>query len=223
MLKSVLRTEVTYDDEMKNKYVVKKEWDKSKRKALILMKSAGLADEIVQDQTTMYVMNNLAKLDYGSVVIMNLFTSIEEKDTNEPSTENLKCVLEEVTKVDDIIIAVGTGIETNKEALKRLHMIVAILLDKKANILQIECPKGRKGFHPLYPAVYRTQNYLAIESLHLDELAQFGYWISSNHHFYPPIDLNVSIIIGNRFTSLFDSYDSYFWGKLEQELRVKNE
>jgi len=32
-------------------------------------------------------------------------------------------------------------------------MIMAILLDKKATILQIECPKGRRGFHPLYPAV----------------------------------------------------------------------
>jgi len=153
MIKSTLRTEVTYDDGMKNKYVVKKDWDKTKRKALILMKNAGQTDEIVQDQTTMYVMNNLAKLDYGSVIIMNLFPSLEDKETNESATENLKCIQEEVTKVDDVIIAVGTGIETNKEAQKRLHMIVAILLDKKATILQIECPKGRRGFHPLYPAV----------------------------------------------------------------------
>ena len=142
-----------YDDEMKNKYLVRKEWDKNKRKALVLMKNAGHTDEIVQDQTTMYVINNLAKLDYGSAIIMNLSPSLEGKDTNESATENLKCVQEEVTKVDDVIIAVGTGIETNKESQKQLYMIVAILLDKKANILQIECPKGRKGFHPLYPAV----------------------------------------------------------------------
>lgn len=32
-------------------------------------------------------------------------------------------------------------------------MMVAMLLDKQANLLQIEDPKGRKGFHPLYPAV----------------------------------------------------------------------
>ncbi|MDM5251012.1 DUF1643 domain-containing protein [Lysinibacillus sp. G4S2] len=153
IIKSILRTEVTYDDEIKNKYVVKKEWDKSKRKALILMKSAGLTDEIVQDQTTMYVMNNLTKLGYGSVVIMNLFPSLEGKDTNGAATENLKFVQEEVTKVDDVIVAVGTGIETNKEAVKRLHMIMAIFLDKKANILQIESSRGRRGFHPLYPAV----------------------------------------------------------------------
>jgi len=82
------------------------------------MKNTGQSDEIVQDQTTMYVMNNLAKLDYGSVIIMNLFPSLECKDTNESATENLKCVQEEVEKVDDIIIAAGTGIETNKEAQK---------------------------------------------------------------------------------------------------------
>lgn len=149
----MIKTEVTYDDEMINKYVVKKEWDKSKRKALILMKSAGLTDEIVQDQTTMYVMNNLTKLGYGSVVIMNLFPSLEGKETNGAATENLKFIQEEVTKVDDVIIAVGTGIETNKEAQKRLHMIMAIFLDKKVNILQIESSRGRRGFHPLYPAV----------------------------------------------------------------------
>ncbi|WNN76248.1 DUF1643 domain-containing protein [Lysinibacillus capsici] len=153
VVKNIIKTEVIYDDKMKNKYVVKKEWDKNKRKALVLMKNAGLADEIMQDQTTMYVVNNLAKLEYGSVVIMNLFPSLVGVDTNESATENLKCVQEEVPKVDDVIIAVGTGIETNKEALKQLHMIVAILLDKKANILQIACPKGRIGFHPLYPAV----------------------------------------------------------------------
>ena len=123
IIKSTLRTEVAYDDEMENKYIVKKEWDKTKRKVLILMKNAGQTGEVVQDQTIMNVMNNLAKLDYGSVIIMNLFPSLEGKDTNESATENLKCIQEEMTKVDDVIIAVGKGIETNKEAQKRLHMI----------------------------------------------------------------------------------------------------
>ena len=152
-MKSTLKTEVIYDDALVNKFLVKKEWDKNKKTALVIMKNAGHANEIVQDLTTMYVINNLAKLDYGSVSIMNLFPSIDDNDSNTSSVENLKFVQAEVPKVDNVIIAVGTGIETNKEALKRLNMIVAILLDKKANILQIESPKGRRGFHPLYPAV----------------------------------------------------------------------
>nr|WP_232900738.1 DUF1643 domain-containing protein [Lysinibacillus fusiformis] len=66
------------------------------------MKNAGLADGIVQDQSTMYVMNNLSKLGYGSVIIMNLLPSLEGKNTNESATENLKCVQEEVTKVKTV-------------------------------------------------------------------------------------------------------------------------
>lgn len=69
--KSTIKTEVTYDDEMKNKYLIRKEWDKDKKKALVIMKNAGQADEILQDQTTMYVINNLSKLEYGVVDIVN--------------------------------------------------------------------------------------------------------------------------------------------------------
>lgn len=153
VFKSTLKTEVIYDDDLMNKYLVKKEWDKSKKTALVIMKNAGHANEIVQDQTTMYVINNLAKLGYGSVSIMNLFPSVDDNDTNTSATENLKFVQAEVPKVDDVIIAVGKGVETNKRAVERLNMIMAILLDKKVNILQIEANLGRKGFHPLYPAL----------------------------------------------------------------------
>ncbi|WP_446936445.1 hypothetical protein [Lysinibacillus fusiformis] len=65
---------------------------------------------------------------------------------------------------------------------------------------------------------YRTKNYLAVESLHSDELAQFGYWISTNYNFYPQLDLNLNIILGNRFTNIFDYYDIYFLEKLKKEL-----
>lgn len=151
--KSTIKTEVTYDEEMKNKYLIRKEWDKNRKKALVIMKNAGQADEIVQDQTTMYVINNLSKLDYGVVEIANLFSTIEGVEMKEYVVENLKCIQEAIKKVDDVIIAVGKGVETNKKAVERLNMILSILLDKKANILQIEANLGRKGFHPLYPAL----------------------------------------------------------------------
>jgi hypothetical protein len=151
--KSTIKTEVIFDDKMKNKFLIRKEWDKNKKKALVIMKNAGNADEIIQDQTTMYVINNLSKLEYGVVEIVNIFPSIERDVTKESDIENLKCIQEAITRVDDVIIAAGKGIETNKKAVERLKMILAILLDKKANILQIEANFGRKGFHPLYPAL----------------------------------------------------------------------
>nr|WP_275060904.1 DUF1643 domain-containing protein [Cytobacillus firmus] len=74
---------------MKNKYLIRKEWDKNKKKALVIMKNAGQADEILQDQTTMYVINNLSKLEYGVVEIVNLFPSIEGEETKESDIDNL--------------------------------------------------------------------------------------------------------------------------------------
>lgn len=84
---------------------------------------------------------------------MNLFPSMIGDETKESAIENLKCIQEATARVDDVIIAVGKGVETNKKAIEQLNMILAILLDKKANILQIEANFGWKGFHPLYPAL----------------------------------------------------------------------
>lgn len=164
--KSTIKTEVTYDGEMKNKYLIRKEWDKEKKKALVIMKNAGQADEIVQDQTTMYVINNLSKLEYGVVDIVNLFPSIEGDETKGSVIENLKCIQGAIARVDDVIIAVGKGVETNKKAVERLNMILAILLDKRANILQIEANLGRKGFHPLYPAVKHQWKLVPYDDTH---------------------------------------------------------
>ena len=163
-IKNTLKTEVTYDDEMKNKYLIRKEWDKNKKKALVIMKNTGQADEIVQDQTTMYVVNNLSKLDYGVAEIVNLFASIDGEETKESSTENLKCIQEAIARVDDVIIAVGKGVKTNKKAVERLNMILALLLDKNANILQLEANFGRKGFHPLYPALKHQWKLVGYEN-----------------------------------------------------------
>jgi len=168
-IKSTIKTEVTYDDEMKNKYLIRKEWDKNKKIALVIIKNAGQADEIVQDQTTIYVINNLSKLEYGVVEILNLFPSIEGiegEETKESNIENLKCIQEAIVRVGDVIIAVGKGVETNKKAVERLNMILAISLDKRANILQIEANFGRKGFHPLYPALKHRWKLVPYGEIH---------------------------------------------------------
>lgn len=69
---------------------------------------------------------------------------------------------------------------------------------------------------------YRTQNNLGIESIHCDELAQFGYWISPNYNFYPQMGMNINIVLNNNFTNIFDEYDSYFYKELVKELGANN-
>ncbi|QEK63378.1 DUF1643 domain-containing protein [Bacillus altitudinis] len=153
LIKNMIRTEVIYDDDLNNKFLIKKEWNQYEKKAVVIMKKAGRANAILLDHTTMYVMNNLFKLGYGSVNIVNLFPTIKGKETKESITTNMKCIKEAVRNSDDVIIAIGKGADINKRALKRLDMILALLLDNKANVLEIESSSGRRGFHPLYPAL----------------------------------------------------------------------
>ena len=78
-----------------------------------------------------------------------------------------------------------------------------------------------KGINTFFEYLeYRTQNNLAIESLHCDELAQFGYWISTNYNIYPQLDMNINIVLGNNFTNIFNEYDFYFNKELEKELQT---
>ena len=74
-----LRTEVVYSDDMNHRYIIRKEWDKNKPKATIIMINPSTADEIEMDRTTMNIINNLKRLNYTSVDICNLFSYITPK------------------------------------------------------------------------------------------------------------------------------------------------
>ena len=153
---STMITEVTYDESKNNRFLVKKEWDKSKKKALIIMKNTGITEEVMQDQTTMYVVNNLSTLGYGTVTIANLYPNIKGKETRAIREQNLKCIEEAAKNSDDVIIAVGKGIETNKDATERLQIVTEIIGGTKARLLETESISSkRRGMHPLSPELKR--------------------------------------------------------------------
>ena len=74
-----LRTEVIYSDDLTHRYRMRKEWDKNKTKATIIMINPSSATEIEIDQTTMNVINNLNRLGYGAVDITNPCSLISPK------------------------------------------------------------------------------------------------------------------------------------------------
>lgn len=51
--KSTLRTEVHFSEDRKHRYLLRKEWDKTKNKAMIIMINPSSADGLVIDHTTM--------------------------------------------------------------------------------------------------------------------------------------------------------------------------
>jgi len=74
--KMLVRTEAVYSDDRTRRYMLLREWDAKKPKALIIMTNPSTAGTIALDFTTMYILNNITQLGYGSVNIANLVSKM---------------------------------------------------------------------------------------------------------------------------------------------------
>lgn len=77
--KSTITTEVHYSKDRSHRYLLLKEWNNSLKKATIIMLNPSSANTVAMDLTTMYIINNISKLGYGSVEIVNIFSRLNEE------------------------------------------------------------------------------------------------------------------------------------------------
>lgn len=76
---STVKTTAVFSKNRKDRYLLKIEWDNSKKSLVIIMTFPSSADELTLDQTTMLVRNEAIKNDFGSVSILNVFSSINNE------------------------------------------------------------------------------------------------------------------------------------------------
>lgn len=154
--KSMIKTEAIFSEDRKNRYLLRKEWDKNKKKAMVLMVNPSYADGMLIDPTTMYVMNNLAKLDFGSVDIVNIFSALDGRRNvkavpEEVMKANTEHIMASAEKADIIIIAWGKVGDTSKgiEERQRYFTEMLAVYKEKLHIL---------GYHPLSPRMRASWN-----------------------------------------------------------------
>lgn len=144
--KSTMKTEVIFSDDRQHRFLLRKEWDKSKKKVVVIMVKPSYADAMLLDQTTMYVINNLHRLDFGGVDIVNVCSSLDGLSSAEEhiEKENLEHILASAAKADSIIIAWGKAGDSSKAVLKQQDYVVSQLEQYMDKLWMIE-------FHPLAP------------------------------------------------------------------------
>ena len=76
---TTIKSKAIFSDDKKHRVLLRKEWNRDKKSAMIIMINPNKADTLNHDLTTMLVINNLNKLDFGSVNIVNLYSRITEK------------------------------------------------------------------------------------------------------------------------------------------------
>jgi hypothetical protein len=155
--KAVVKTETVFSDDRRRRYVLRKEWDSKKPKTTIIMTNPSTADMLMMDYTTLYIMNNIVRLDFGSIDIVNLTskmtTKLDVKKDLEVEEENFITICKSAEKADKVIFAWGKLGENNK----RVREIQDLLLDRlkpfQEKLCVIACQSGESGFHPLAPQI----------------------------------------------------------------------
>lgn len=151
--KSAMRTEAVFSDDRKHRYLLRKEWDAKKPKATIIMTNPSTADLHMMDYTSLFTINNLVKLDFGSVDIVNMdskpTTKLNTKEELHLNAENVEQILKSAAKADKIIIAWGKLGENNKKIRLVQLKLLEMLKPFKDKLYIIASEDGESGFHPL--------------------------------------------------------------------------
>ena len=138
----IRRAEFSIDK--KERYSLKREWDKSKNKILYIMLNPSLADDKNDDPTIRRLVSFTKKYNYGGFLVGNIFTTItpnpKELDKSKGiSDKNFEELIKLINKVDQIVYAWGSSIE-EPQLLKKL------VLNPKCFVKNLNgTPK-----HPLY-------------------------------------------------------------------------
>lgn len=115
------------------------------------------ASGVELDSTTHLVLNNCARLGYGSVTIVNLFATLNDfslRQAEDDDPENLGFIIEAAKNADQIIYAPGTGKVKNKAFQKRQVQVLSALAPYEVKLCCLCDENGMARLqHPLSPAV----------------------------------------------------------------------
>ena len=156
---SNIYTQAIYKDE-RHRILLRKVWNQDLPSAAICMSNAGVLPSIYHmDYTTMFCINSLSALGYGSCNIVNLFSYMTIKldltgDLSELTCEENVGQIMKVAEDSDVFIwAVGSITNTYKKVASHQKILFDKLSPFQDKIHVIADSNGRKGLHPLSPTL----------------------------------------------------------------------
>lgn len=144
-----IKTTAIFSRDKKHRYLLSEQWDESLPKAAILMINAGKADTVRMDTTTMLCISNAYDNGFGSIDIVNLFSSIQAALPTSDKV-NDATIVRCCDDTDKVIVAFGKG----KMHLERKLEVLKMLESYKDKFCCIADAKGRTLYHPLAPQVW---------------------------------------------------------------------
>lgn len=154
---TALVTEAVFSDDNLKRYLLRKTWNENLPKLAVIMLAPTQASGIEMDTSTQLVLNNVSRLGYGSVTIVNLFATLDDfslKQAEDEDPENLDAIVQAAQAADLIVYAPGTGKAKNKAFQKRQEQVLQALAPTEEKLRCLCDADGNARLqHPLSPAV----------------------------------------------------------------------
>lgn len=156
-IKTTLTTEALFSDDGSKRYLLRKEWDSQKPKIAVIMLAPSVSSGIELDTSTQLVINNVERLGFGSVDILNLSAVLNDfslKYADTADKENIDTILSSAKSADVIVYAAGVGKSKNKTFQKLQESVLSKLIPFENKLNCLTDSKGYSKFqHPLSPSV----------------------------------------------------------------------
>lgn len=154
---SNLRTEILASEDETQRYSLRKVWAEDKPSLAIVMMCPSSSGIVAVDTSTALTIGNCYRLGYGSVTILNLFSTVNDfalQNAEGEDPENLQVIVAAAEKADCLVLGAGTGKAKNKLFQKRLEQVLTALRPYESK-LHCLCDEngGSRGLHPLSPRV----------------------------------------------------------------------
>lgn len=146
---SNVKTTAVFNKSGDERYLLKMEWDNTKKSAVIIMTFPSSADELILDQTTMLCRNGAIKNGFGSISIINLTSSVFG-DNPKSSRQNTEIIISECESADCILVCFGRGTSFKDEK----SALLGKLTSYKNKLFTIVDIKGLPYSHPLSPLAH---------------------------------------------------------------------
>ena len=155
-----IRSEAVFNDDYTHRYILRKEWDKERKKAVVIMIQPNTNDPYDLDLTTVRVINNLHRKGYGYVDMVNLYSLVAPKLSFKGNEDELVdteindgYIIRSCHKTDTIILAWGSIEETYKKVAERASELLEKLQPFEEKIYVLHDHSGKTSRHPLAPTV----------------------------------------------------------------------
>lgn len=166
-------TQIIGSNDNQNTYEVRRTWDENGKTAIVieLYPTISVSNIDKMDLSTMHLMNHTKELGWGSVRIVNLYSTVFDAKprTSELSEDNenmeyLKTIFSQKDiKEHDIVIAWGSGLSnhllTNKKKLEILELLIKKKLDGLVTCIEPEYMNDitQQGVHPLFLGLHHAK------------------------------------------------------------------